>query len=58
MGNVSSESAAVLETPQETVSCDQYINKLNKVAIENVSHLPNASFNLCSLTQMIAKGLI
>jgi hypothetical protein len=36
--------------------CHQYGNKLNKVAIENVSYLPSGTFSLFSLTQMVLKG--
>jgi hypothetical protein len=57
MGNGDSESATVIGTLPGTV-CDQYGNELNKVAIENVSYLPNGTFNLFSLTQMILKGWV
>jgi hypothetical protein len=57
MDNGSSESAAVIGTLPETI-CDQYGSKLNKVAIEKVSYLPNGSFNLFSLTQLTTKGWI
>ena len=50
MGNGNSESATVIGTLPGTV-CDQYGNELNKVAIENVSYLPNETINLFSLTQ-------
>jgi hypothetical protein len=57
MGNGNSESATVIGTLTGTV-CDQYGNELNKVAIENVSYLPNGTFDLFSLTQMIHKGWV
>jgi hypothetical protein len=57
MGNGNSESAAVIGTLPGTV-CDQYGNELNKVATKNVSYLPNGTFNLFSLTQMILKGWV
>ncbi len=57
MGNGDLESATVIGTLPGTV-CDQYGNELNKVAIENVSYLPNGTFNLFSLTQMILKGWV
>jgi hypothetical protein len=57
MSNGNSESATVTGTLPGTV-CDQYGNELNKVAIENVSYLPNGTFNLFSLTQMILKGWV
>jgi hypothetical protein len=56
-GNGNSELATVIGTLPGTV-CDQYGNKLNKVAIENVSYLPNETFNLFSLTHMILKGWV
>jgi hypothetical protein len=40
------------------VLCDQYGNELERLAIENVSYLPTANFNLFSITQMTAKGWI
>jgi hypothetical protein len=49
--------ATVIGTLPGTV-CDQYGNELNKVAIKNVSYLPNGTFNLFSLTQMILKGWV
>jgi hypothetical protein len=57
MGNGISESATVIGTLPGTV-CDQHGNELNKVAIESVSYLPNGTFNLFSLTQMIIKGWV
>jgi hypothetical protein len=57
MGNGNSELATVIGTLPGTV-CDQYGNELNKVAIENVSYLPNGTFNLFSLTQMFLKGWV
>jgi hypothetical protein len=38
--------------------CDQHRNELNKAMIENVSYLPNGTFNLFSITQMMAKGWV
>jgi hypothetical protein len=57
MGNRNSESATLFWTLPGTV-CVQYGNELNKVAIENMSYLPNGTFNLFSLTQMILKGWV
>jgi hypothetical protein len=57
MGNSNSELVTVIGTLPGTV-CDQYGNKLNKVAIDNTSYLPNGTFNLFSLTQMILKGWV
>jgi hypothetical protein len=57
MGNGNSEPATVIRTLLGTV-CDQYGNELNKVAIENVSYLPNGTFSLFSLAQMILKGWV
>jgi uncharacterized protein YlzI (FlbEa/FlbD family) len=57
MGNGNSELTTVIRTLPRTV-CDQYGNELNKVAIENVSYLPNGTFDLFSLTQMILKGWV
>ena len=56
MGNGNSEPATVIRTLLGTV-CDQYGNELNKVAIENVSYLPNETINLFSLTQNDPQGM-
>jgi hypothetical protein len=40
----------------EGTICDQQGDELNKAMIENVSYLPNGTFNLFSMTQMMAKG--
>jgi hypothetical protein len=37
---------------------DQFGNESNKMVIEEVSYLPNGTFNLFSLTQMTSKGWI
>jgi hypothetical protein len=53
MGNGSTKATAKAGTLPGTV-CDQYGNKLKKVAIEEVSYLPNGTFNLFSLMQITA----
>jgi hypothetical protein len=55
MGNGSTEATAEIGTLPGTV-CDQYSNKSNKVAIEELSSFSNGTFNPFSLTQMTAKG--
>jgi hypothetical protein len=48
MGNGIAESTAEIITLPGTV-CDQYGNKLNKVAIDEVSYFQNGTFSLISL---------
>jgi hypothetical protein len=55
MGNRTQEAATVVGNLPGII-CDQYGNELNRVKIQDVSYLPNRSFNLFSLTQMTSKG--
>jgi hypothetical protein len=55
MNNGKTETTTENGTLEGTI-CDQHGNKLNKAMIENVSYLPNGTFNLFSMTQMMAKG--
>jgi hypothetical protein len=55
MSNGNTETTTKNGTLKGTI-CDQHRNELNKVMIENVSYLPNGTFNLFSITQMMAKG--
>jgi hypothetical protein len=55
MGNGNEETATEIGHLPGIV-CDKYGNELNRVKIQNVSYLPNASFNLFSLTQMTSQG--
>ncbi len=55
MGNGAIETASIVGTLPGTV-CDQYGNLLMRTAITDVTYLPNATYNLFSLTQMMAKG--
>jgi hypothetical protein len=62
-GKITQAKKINIETAEEigTLSAtiyDQFRNKSNKIAIEEVYYLPNGTFNLFSLTQMTAKGLI
>jgi hypothetical protein len=55
MSNGKTETTTENGTLEGTI-CDQHGNELNKAMIENVSYLPNRTFNLFSMTQMMAKG--
>ena len=55
MNNGKTETTTENGTLEGTI-CDQHGNELNKAMIENVSYLPNRTFNLFSMTQMMAKG--
>jgi hypothetical protein len=55
MNNGNTETTTETGTLKGTI-CDQHGNELNKAVIEKVSYLPNGTFNLFSITQMMAKG--
>jgi hypothetical protein len=55
MTNGNTETTTETGTLKGTIG-DQHGNELNKAMIEKVSYLPNGTFNLFSIAQMMAKG--